>query len=100
LARIDFFKNDDGTWRATHTEVQVNGTVAEDPALLPLQQKYMQELEERLAKEVACSDQAYSRPQPLGALAAEAFRNAVGAQIGWLNAGGMRADLAAGPLAM
>ncbi|WP_311777305.1 bifunctional metallophosphatase/5'-nucleotidase [Trueperella abortisuis] len=100
LARINFIKNTDGTWRATHQEVQINATVAEDPAILPLQQKYIDELEKRLAKQVACSDQAYTRPQPLGALAAEAFRNAADAQIGWLNAGGMRADLAGGPLAM
>ena len=100
LARINFIKNADGTWRATHEEVQINASVTEDPAVLPLQQKYIAELDERLAKQVACSDQAYSRPQPLGALAAQAFRNAADAQIGWLNAGGMRADLAAGPLAM
>ncbi|WP_300049086.1 5'-nucleotidase C-terminal domain-containing protein, partial [Trueperella sp.] len=100
LARINFIKNADGTWRATHEEVQINATVAEDPAILPLQQKYIDELDKRLAKQVACSDQAYTRPQPLGALAAQAFRNAADAQIGWLNAGGMRADLAAGPLAM
>ncbi|MDP9833204.1 bifunctional metallophosphatase/5'-nucleotidase [Trueperella abortisuis] len=100
LARINFIKNADGTWRATHQEVQINATVAEDPAILPLQQKYIDELDKRLAKQVACSDQAYTRPQSLGALAAEAFRNAADAQIGWLNAGGMRADLAAGPLAM
>lgn len=100
LARINFIKNTDGTWRATHQEVQINATVAEDPAILPLQQKYIDELDKRLAKQVACSDQAYTRPQSLGALAAEAFRNAADAQIGWLNAGGMRADLAGGPLAM
>lgn len=100
LARINFIKNTDGTWRATHQEVQINATVAEDPAILPLQQKYIDELDKRLAKQVACSDQAYTRPQSLGALAAQAFRNAGDAQIGWLNAGGMRADLAAGPLAM
>ncbi len=100
LARINFIKNTEGTWRATHEEVQINATVAEDPAILPLQQKYIDELDKRLAKQVSCSDQAYTRPQPLGALAAEAFRNAADAQIGWLNAGGMRADLAAGPLAM
>lgn len=74
---------------------QVNADVPEDPSMLALQNKYVEALDKQLATQVACSDKAYAKPQPLGALAAEAFRRAGDAQLGWLNAGGMRAALPA-----
>lgn len=98
LARINFAKSPDGKWKTTHEEIQVNADVPEDPSMLALQNKYVEALDKQLATQVACSDKAYAKPQPLGALAAEAFRRAGDAQLGWLNAGGMRAALPAGPL--
>lgn len=93
LARINFAKSPDGKWKTTHEEIQVNADVPEDPSMLALQNKYVEALDKQLATQVACSDKAYAKPQPLGALAAEAFRRAGDAQLGWLNAGGMRAAL-------
>ncbi|MFC5281603.1 bifunctional metallophosphatase/5'-nucleotidase [Arcanobacterium canis] len=100
LARINFAQTEQGRWVATHEEIQVNGSVGEEPAALALEKKYQTELEKKLATKVACSDTALEKPRALGAVAAEAFRQVAGAQIGWLNAGGMRADLAAGPLTL
>ncbi|MGV9181781.1 bifunctional metallophosphatase/5'-nucleotidase [Arcanobacterium canis] len=100
LARINFATTAQGKWVATHEEIQVDSNVKQEPAALALEKKYQAELEKKLAMEVACSDVALAKPQPLGEVAAEAFRQAAGAQIGWLNAGGMRADLAAGPLTL
>lgn len=100
LARIDIAKTADGAWSVTHKEIQIDATVADDPALAVLQAKYEKELEDKLAVKIACTSQPLTRPQPLGETAAEAFRAATQADIGWVNAGGLRADLPEGDVTM
>lgn len=100
LERIDLVPGPDGTWSASVTSLQVDASVADDPQALALQRHYTTDLDARLSAPIGCSQTGLSRPQPLGASVAQAFRDQVGAQLGWVNAGGLRADLPAGELSM
>lgn len=100
VARIDFVRGADGHVVAKHREVQVDGTVAEDLAIAQVAGEYQDKLDARLAQQVGCSERALAKPTELGHVAAEAFRRVADADFGWVNAGGVRADLPAGPVTM
>lgn len=87
--------------------IPVNEEVAEDPAIRPVFEKYRGLLEQlavgvgRTAVELdALSLSSRTKETNIGNFIAEAYRNAVGADIGFVNGGSIRADLtyAPGPL--
>ncbi|QRV02202.1 bifunctional metallophosphatase/5'-nucleotidase [Arcanobacterium phocisimile] len=100
IARIDFERNEQNKWVATHHEIQIDETVTDNSELGVIAQTYMKKLDARLSEEVTCSNKVLMRPQEIGKVAAHAFQKRVNADLGWVNAGGLRADLAAGNLTM
>lgn len=88
--------------------VPVGPDVPGDPALVALEQEYRERMERELGEVVAVSAAALDagipgdhgtrwRETALGDLIADAFREELGADIGLVNGGGIRAGLPAGP---
>ncbi|MCF2706799.1 bifunctional metallophosphatase/5'-nucleotidase [Arcanobacterium haemolyticum] len=79
--------------------VLVNADVPADPATLPLEEKYVGDMESALAATVTTSDHAIERPEG-GALVARAYRDYMGTQLGWQNGGGVRAVIPHGDVTL
>lgn len=97
VMRIYLIKNGDAVSVGADA-LPVNGTVADDPHYLKIQNHWMSLMDEQLATKLGCAPEAYPRPEPLGTLVANAFRHVTGAEVGWINGGGLRKDLPGGEL--
>ena len=78
-------------------------TVEPDPEFVRLFEPYLREVAEKRNEKLgirttAVFTRSYSREAPLGDLMADALRESTGADIGFFNSGGIRADLRAGEL--
>jgi len=86
------------------TVLAVDHTVARDPELAAIEDRWMAELESRLAIPVAPLDVDLEvdgsrwRETALGNVVTDAYRLSLEAEVGWVNGGGLRAGLAAGEL--
>ena len=95
-----------GDWRLSVIAVDV-GT-AEDPEVAQLSDHYSAKLNEELTAPVRTLTEAWhlsrqnvrSQETRLGQLVAEAYRRAMGSDVGFATAGGLRADLAGKPPAI
>ncbi|WP_043498890.1 bifunctional metallophosphatase/5'-nucleotidase [Georgenia sp. SUBG003] len=84
--------------------VEVDQTVAPDPELRAMEERYAAEMEENLSTVLATVETPLLNPDhasrrqetALGNFVADAFRSYHGTQIGWMNGGGIRAE-APGP---
>lgn len=77
----------------------IHPVVAQDPEWLQVEQDYEQDLAAQLDREVGTATEALGREQ-LGYLSADALRSHFDADLGWMNGGGVRADLDAGPISL
>ncbi len=91
---------DEAGYRFEVNSLPVNESVPANAKLLTFQDSRMTELENRLATRLTVLDRAQGRPQPLGSTVANALRLQGKADFGWINAGGLRADLPAGHITM
>lgn len=103
LIRLDITKRR-GEHVVSPSVVEVDHTVTPDPGLREVEQRYAAEMDERLSEVLAdvrtplLNPGQISRSQEtaLGNFVADAFRARHGADVGWVNGGGLRAE-APGP---
>lgn len=103
LIRLDITKQR-GDFTVVPSVIEVDHTVAPDPELRALEERYAAEMDERLSELLAPIATPLDDPQEvrrssearLGNLVADAFRAQHGTQVGWINGGGLRAT-AEGP---
>jgi 5'-nucleotidase len=103
LIRLDIIKRR-GEHVVTPSVVEVDHTVTPDPALRAVEERYAAEMDERLSEVLADvrtpllnpGQISRSEETALGDLVADAFRARHGADVGWVNGGGLRAE-APGP---
>lgn len=107
LGRLDLDLAADGRIAASRQVMrELDGGVAEDPAVLALVARLAAPLEAVRRQVVGRLAQAMTNQGcasgacPLGFLVADALRRAVDAEIGWQNGGGIRAGLPAGEVTM
>jgi 5'-nucleotidase len=103
LIRLDITK-ERGAHAVAPSVVEVDRTVAPDPELRAMEERYAAEMEENLSTVLATVETPLLNPEhasrkretALGNFVADAFRGYHGTQIGWMNGGGLRAE-APGP---
>ena len=103
LVRLDITKRR-GEHVVAPSVVEVDHTVTPDPALREVEERYAAEMDERLSEVLADvrtpllnpGQISRSEETALGNFVADAFRARHGADIGWVNGGGLRAE-APGP---
>ncbi|MFI9485666.1 bifunctional metallophosphatase/5'-nucleotidase [Promicromonospora sp. NPDC052451] len=108
LVRLDI-RRERGTdrrpgYQVRPSVIEVDHTVTPDPALREVEERYAAEMDERLAEVLADvrtplldpEQKSRSQETALGDFVADAFRAQHGADIGWVNGGGLRAE-APGP---
>jgi 5'-nucleotidase len=103
LVRLDITKRR-GAHVVAPSVVEVDHTVTPDPELRQVEERYAAEMDERLSEVLAgvrtplLNPDHASRSQEtaLGNFVADAFRARHGADVGWVNGGGLRAE-APGP---
>ena len=103
LIRLDITK-ERGEHAVTPSVVEVDHTVAPDPELRAMEERYAAEMEENLSTVLATVETPLLNPEhasrrretALGNFVADGFRAYHGTQIGWMNGGGIRAE-APGP---
>jgi 5'-nucleotidase len=103
LIRLDITKRR-GEHVVTPSVVEVDHTVTPDPALRAVEERYAAEMDERLSEVLADvrtpllnpGQISRSEETALGDFVADAFRARHGADVGWVNGGGLRAE-APGP---
>lgn len=91
-------------YRVRPSVIEVDHTVTPDPALREVEERYAAEMDERLSEVLAevrtplldPDQKSRSEETVLGDFVADAFRARHGADIGWVNGGGLRAE-APGP---
>lgn len=76
----------------SHAEIQIDGTVAEDPELAALAADYQRDLEERLSAPIGTAPQHLDRPA-VRRIVADAFRAHHDSDLAIFNTGGARADI-------
>ncbi len=99
VGRIDIIRDGVG-FRFVASTLQVDQNAPVDPDLLKLQEKYVNDLEVKLAEEIACTSTGFVRTQQLGQIVAAGLKEKTGADLGWINAGGLRSDVDAGPITL
>lgn len=77
----------------------VDETVENDPDFLKIQNKYVNEVEQKMAEIIGTAAKSMDRPE-LGGIIADAFREQLGADAGWLNGGGVRSTLDVGAITL
>lgn len=103
LIRLDITKWR-GEYRVKPSVVEVDHTVTPDPELREVEKRYATEMDQRLSGVLASmktplmdpDGARYSKETALGDFAADAYRERHQADVGWMNAGGLRAG-APGP---
>ncbi|GAA4429061.1 5'-nucleotidase C-terminal domain-containing protein [Georgenia halophila] len=104
LVRLDISKERGDYVVAPPSVVEVDHTVTPDPELLELEEHYAAEMAENLSEVLASvatpllnpDHASRGRETALGNFVADAFRAHHGADVGWANGGGLRAE-APGP---
>jgi 5'-nucleotidase len=100
LIRLDVTRHR-GDLRLTPSVVEVDDSVAPDPELRALEERYAAEMEENLSEVLATVATPLDDTEPvrrsrearLGNLVADAFRATHGTDVGWVNGGGLRATV-------
>lgn len=98
LIRLDITETSAGL-DVTPSVVEVDHTVTPDPELRAVEQRYEAEMTASLAEELATVPTPLLRgtqrigESEIGNVMADAFRARYGADIGWVNGGGIRADI-------
>ena len=107
LGRLDLDLTADGRVASSAQQMrELNAGIAEDRAVAALVAQLGAPLEALRRRVVARLPEEFSNarcgdaPCALGAMVAEAMREAVGAEIGWQNGGGVRAGLPSGEITM
>jgi 5'-nucleotidase / UDP-sugar diphosphatase len=77
----------------------VDGTVDRDPAWFEVERRYADDLSARLEVQVAEAPAPLSLEQ-MGHHSADALRERLGADLGWMNGGGARATVGPGPVTL
>ncbi|MGW3954562.1 bifunctional metallophosphatase/5'-nucleotidase [Streptomyces sp. NPDC004752] len=101
MIRLDITKRR-GEYRVQPSVVEVDDTVTPDPELREVEKQYAAEMDQRLSGVLAGmrtplrSEGRLSKEIALGDFVADAFREQLHADIGWMPGGGLRAD-APGP---
>jgi len=107
LGRLDLDLTAEGRVAASAQQMrELNADIAEDSAVASLVAQFAAPLEPIRRRVVARIPEALSnatcgvQPCEIGTLVAEAMRQAMGAEIGWQNAGGVRAGLPGGEVTL
>lgn len=99
VLEIDIEKNLCGDVTTNGQIHAVDQTVERDPEWYAVEQAYETDLSSQLDKVVGESTAALSRPE-IAYTSADALRSHFNADLGWMNGGGIRADLNAGPITL
>lgn len=109
VIRLDITKLDNGAVELNASAIEVDHTVTPDPALKLLEEQYEADIQARLSEELATvaeplirTDQHVQRTREslIGNAASDAFRHYHQADIGWVNGGGIRADVSGSTLTL
>lgn len=83
---------EDGETALSHEELQVDDSVVPDAGLSAFEAHYIADMDAKLNEQIGTST-GYLDRVTVGNLAADAFRAYGGADLGWMNGGGARADI-------
>lgn len=99
VEKVDITVDLCGRTQLAHTTRQVDESVAPHPDYLPVQEAYEQDLSDRLDHEVATSTGALNHAS-VSALVADSFVAWTGADLAWINGGGVRRLIDEGPITL